>query len=231
MKPSTAGSIPTAQLPRLPDKGCLTRPPDIQRPRDRPSGPVSLHRRPPKPARHRQSPFSCRAAIPRSLRARATRPFTSRHARMEKRVGHRLNTLITLPVPGARKAVKWAYGSTERTARPDSSACFAKDIKLAFFRGSSLTLLPPVNSKNAEARYFIFMRRRNWPRPGLKFGLGRRVNCRGGCERVLLPRLSHMPHTRLFRSRHLPLLRHSCACHRNPVRRVCGAKDSFTRRK
>lgn len=32
--------------------------------------------------------------------------------------------------------------------------CFAKYIKLAFFRGTSLTPIPPVDSKNAETRYF-----------------------------------------------------------------------------
>lgn len=71
-------------------------------------------------------------------------------------VGRRLDTLITRTVPGVRKAVKWnspLYGMDGQTWFLGLH-CFAKYIKLAFFRGTSLTPVPRVDSKNAETRYF-----------------------------------------------------------------------------
>jgi hypothetical protein len=70
-----------------------------------------------------------------------------------------LDALITRTLPGAHKAVKWNspfYGFQE----PDgtfawflSFHCFDKYLKVAFFRGSSLTPPPPVPSKQPEVRY------------------------------------------------------------------------------
>ena len=71
-------------------------------------------------------------------------------------VGRRLDTLITRTLPGVRKAVKWnspLYGMDGQTWFLGLH-CFAKYIKLAFFRGTSLNPAPPVDSKNAETRYF-----------------------------------------------------------------------------
>jgi hypothetical protein len=71
-------------------------------------------------------------------------------------VGHRLDALITRTVPGVHKAVKWnspLYGLKDQTWFLGLH-CFAKYIKLAFFRGTSLTPVPPVDSRNAETRYF-----------------------------------------------------------------------------
>lgn len=70
-------------------------------------------------------------------------------------VGHRLDALIARTVPGVRKAVKWnspLYGVEEQTWFL-SFHCFAKYIKVAFFRGASLDPLPPVESKQAHVRY------------------------------------------------------------------------------
>lgn len=70
--------------------------------------------------------------------------------------GRRLDALITRTVPGLHKAVKWnspLYGIEDKGWFLGIH-CFAKYIKLAFFRGTSLTPVPPVGSKNAETRYF-----------------------------------------------------------------------------
>ena len=74
-------------------------------------------------------------------------------------VGVRLDALVVRTVPGARKAVKWNtpfYGLDG----PDGVAawflafhCFAKYVKVTFFRGTSLRPVPPGESKVAEVRY------------------------------------------------------------------------------
>ncbi|HEV7322512.1 MAG TPA: DUF1801 domain-containing protein [Ensifer sp.] len=71
-------------------------------------------------------------------------------------VGHRLDTIIARAVPGVQKAVKWnspLYGM-EGDGWFLGVHCFAKYIKVAFFRGASLSPLPPVSSKSGDVRYF-----------------------------------------------------------------------------
>ncbi|MBN8740050.1 MAG: DUF1801 domain-containing protein [Xanthomonadaceae bacterium] len=71
-------------------------------------------------------------------------------------VGRRLDALIEHAVPGVNKAVKWnspLYG-IEGRGWFLGVHCFARYIKLAFFRGAALRPLPPVASKTPEARYF-----------------------------------------------------------------------------
>jgi hypothetical protein len=70
-------------------------------------------------------------------------------------VGRRLDALIVRTVPGVRKAVKWNspfYGMEGRGWFLNLH-CFAKYIKVGFFRGSSLRPLPPGESKLKDVRY------------------------------------------------------------------------------
>jgi hypothetical protein len=70
-------------------------------------------------------------------------------------VGCRLDALITSTVPSVHKAVKWnspLYG-IEGEGWFLSFHCFAKYIKVAFFRGASLQPVPPVESKTNYTRY------------------------------------------------------------------------------
>jgi hypothetical protein len=75
-------------------------------------------------------------------------------------VGRRLDTVITRTVPAVRKAVKWNtpfYGVEGTAGKPDwflAFHCVTKYIKVAFFRGTSLRPIPPVESKQKEVRYF-----------------------------------------------------------------------------
>ena len=72
-------------------------------------------------------------------------------------VGRRLDALITRTVPGVRKAVKWNspfYGAPQSEGWFLSYHCITKYIKVAFFRGTSLRPVPPVESKHPEVRYF-----------------------------------------------------------------------------
>ncbi len=70
-------------------------------------------------------------------------------------VGRRLDALITRTVPNVRKAVKYntpLYGvETERWFV--SFHCFTKYVKVAFFRGASLSPMPPGPSKQKDVRY------------------------------------------------------------------------------
>jgi hypothetical protein len=72
-------------------------------------------------------------------------------------VGRRLDALIARAVPGVRKAVKWNspfYGAgPEHNGWFLSFHCFAKYIKVTFFRGTSLRPAPSGTSKHPEVRY------------------------------------------------------------------------------
>lgn len=70
-------------------------------------------------------------------------------------IGRRLDTLIVRAVPRVRKAVKWNspfYGVEEKSWFL-SFHCFAKYVKVAFFRGASLDPAPPGTSKHKDVRY------------------------------------------------------------------------------
>lgn len=70
-------------------------------------------------------------------------------------VGRRLDALIVRSVPNVRKAMRWNspfYGSELGWFL--GMHCITKYVKVAFFNGSSLRPLPPVESKNKGTRYF-----------------------------------------------------------------------------
>ena len=71
-------------------------------------------------------------------------------------VGRRLDALIERAVPGVAKAVKWnsPFYGVEGDGWFLSYHCFDRYIKLAFFRGASLSPVPPVGSKQKDVRYF-----------------------------------------------------------------------------
>jgi hypothetical protein len=71
-------------------------------------------------------------------------------------VGRRLDTLIVRTVPGVSKAVKWnsPFYGLQGQGWFLSLHCFAKYIKVAFFRGTSLNPVPPGESKQKDVRYF-----------------------------------------------------------------------------
>src|SRR5688572_13651035 len=70
-------------------------------------------------------------------------------------VGRRLDALIVRTVPDVRKAVKWnsPFYGVEGRGWFLSFHCFAKYVKVAFFRGTSLRPVPPGPSKHKEVRY------------------------------------------------------------------------------
>ena len=74
----------------------------------------------------------------------------------KRKVGAHLDSLIERTLPDVRKAVK--YNSPFYGVEPQhwflSFHCFDRYIKVAFFTGTSLQPMPPVESKTAGTRYF-----------------------------------------------------------------------------
>jgi hypothetical protein len=71
-------------------------------------------------------------------------------------VGRRLDALIVRTVPNVQKAVRWNspfYGIEGQGWFLDIH-CLTKYVKVAFFRGTSLRPVPPVESKVKDVRYF-----------------------------------------------------------------------------
>jgi hypothetical protein len=74
----------------------------------------------------------------------------------KRAVGERLDDVITRTVPDVRKGVRWNspfYGAPD-AGWFTSFHCFTKYVKITFFDGRSLDPMPPVESKDANTRYF-----------------------------------------------------------------------------
>ncbi len=70
-------------------------------------------------------------------------------------VGRRLDELVTRLVPDLSKAVRWNspfYGVDGRGWFL-SFHCFTNYVKVTFLRGAHLEPMPPVDSKDPDARY------------------------------------------------------------------------------
>lgn len=70
-------------------------------------------------------------------------------------VGRRLDALITDAIPDVVKAVKWnsPFYGTEKDLWFLGFHCLTKYVKVAFFKGASLSPLPSGTSKQANVRY------------------------------------------------------------------------------
>ena len=73
----------------------------------------------------------------------------------KRETGERLDSLVTSAVPRVHKAVKWnsPFYGVEEGSWFLSFHCFAKYVKVTFFRGTSLRPVPPGESKHKEVRY------------------------------------------------------------------------------
>jgi hypothetical protein len=73
----------------------------------------------------------------------------------KQQIGRHLDALVTRTVPDVHKAVKWNspfYGMKGRGWFL-SFHCFTRYVKVTFFRGTSLSPLPPGESRHDEVRY------------------------------------------------------------------------------
>ena len=72
-----------------------------------------------------------------------------------RRIGKRLDAIITRSVPKVRKAVKWnsPFYGVEGQGWFLSFHVFTRYIKVGFFRGADLRPVPPGTSKDKNMRY------------------------------------------------------------------------------
>lgn len=70
-------------------------------------------------------------------------------------LGRRIDGIIAREIPGVRKAVKWnsPFYGVEGQGWFLNFHCFTKYVKVAFFKGSSLSPVPPGMSKHDDVRY------------------------------------------------------------------------------
>ena len=73
----------------------------------------------------------------------------------KRELGRRLDALVTRIVPDVHKAVKWnsPFYGIEGQGWFLSYHCFAKYVKVTFFRGTSLRPVPAGESRHPEVRY------------------------------------------------------------------------------
>jgi hypothetical protein len=73
----------------------------------------------------------------------------------KRAVARRVDALIVRTVPGVKKAVKWnsPFYGVEGNGWFLNLHCFTKYVKVAFFRGTSLSPMPPGESRHKEVRY------------------------------------------------------------------------------
>src|ERR1700730_6443883 len=95
---------------------------------------------------------------PRIAKADGDAPVQAYIAAMpswKRDIGKRLDALIVRNVPNVRKAVKWntPFYGIEGQGWFLGFHCMTKYVKVAFFRGTSLRPLPPVESKQKDVRY------------------------------------------------------------------------------
>ena len=71
-------------------------------------------------------------------------------------VGRQLDDLIVRTVPDVRKAVRWnsPFYGIEGQGWFISYHVFTRYVKVTFLKGKSLAPLPPVDSKDPDARYY-----------------------------------------------------------------------------
>jgi hypothetical protein len=130
-----------------------------------------VEKMPGKPKRDGGGPNLLSGGNPQIAKADGDAPVQAYIAAMpgwKSHVGRQLDTLIVRAVPEVRKAVKWnspLYG-VEGRGWFLGVHCFAKYVKVTFFRGTSLEPVPPGASRTRETRYLDIARRSRSMRRG-----------------------------------------------------------------
>jgi len=114
---------------------------------------------PKSPSRKVAKPALLAGGNPQIAKADGDAPVQAYIAAMpgwKRDVGRRLDALIVRAVPGVCKAVRWnsPFYGIEGQGWFLGIHCLTKYVKVAFFRGTSLHPVPPVESKNEGTRYF-----------------------------------------------------------------------------
>jgi hypothetical protein len=129
-----------------------------KKPAGRPAKVANKTARKAKPRKATSKPVLLSGGNPQIAKAYGEEPVQAYIAAMpgwKSDVWRRLDALVTRTVPHLHKAVKWnspLYG-IEGRGWFLGVHCFAKYIKVAFFRGTSLSPVPPGESRQKEVRY------------------------------------------------------------------------------
>jgi len=112
-----------------------------------------------RPRKRAAAPVLLSGGNPQIAKAYGDAPVQAYIAAMpgwKRGVGRSLDALISRAVPEVHKAVKWntPFYGIEGQGWFVAFHCITKYIKVAFFRGTSLSPMPPVESKQKEVRYF-----------------------------------------------------------------------------
>jgi hypothetical protein len=93
--------------------------------------------------------------IPMGYGAAPVRAYIAAMPGWKRTVGRKLDALVSKAVPSVYRAVKWnsPFYGLEGEGWFLSFHCFDKYVKVAFFKGSQLTPLPPGASKQKNVRY------------------------------------------------------------------------------
>jgi hypothetical protein len=106
----------------------------------------------------KKSPVLLSGGNPQIAKAEGDAPVQAYIAAMpgwKRAVGKRLDALIVRQVPNVRKAVKWnsPFYGVEGRGWFLSFHVFTRYVKVTFFRGASLTPVPPGPSRDESVRY------------------------------------------------------------------------------
>lgn len=93
--------------------------------------------------------------IPKGLGDEPVQAYIAAMPGWKRDVGRRLDALVERVVPDVRKAVKWnsPFYGIEGRGWFMSFHTFTHYVKVTFFRGASLTPVPPDPSKHKDVRY------------------------------------------------------------------------------
>jgi hypothetical protein len=93
--------------------------------------------------------------IPKGEGEAPVRAYLAAMPGWKRDVGRRIDALVVRTVPDVHRAVKWnsPFYGTPGAGWFLSFHCFAKYVKVTFFRGTSLRPMPPGESKTPETRY------------------------------------------------------------------------------
>lgn len=112
-----------------------------------------------KDASEAEKPVLLSGGNPQIAKADGDAPVQAYIAAMpgwKRDVGRQLDELIVRTIPDVRKAVRWnsPFYGIEGQGWFVGIHCLTKYVKLAFFSGTSLRPLPPIESKQKDVRYF-----------------------------------------------------------------------------
>lgn len=94
--------------------------------------------------------------IPKGYGNAPVRAYLAAMPGWKRDVGRHIDAIVERTVPDVQRAVKWnsPFYGIEGQGWFLAFHCMTKYVKVTFFRGTSLSPVPPVKSKHEAVRYF-----------------------------------------------------------------------------